>query len=153
MEEIKAKQSRIPYIKDVVNYKDFFGEYPLIFAIKIISSISLIYVISEFYIYHNPLDTYITKHVKGNFTTFNPDKNVFVLWGFIAGFILYIFTLFKGKYKFLILILTIALVGQYISDPALDWKVGEHVIPSRIGEEGAEKWTWKPKTKKRGRLG
>ena len=36
------------------------------------------------------------------------------------------------------------MVGQYISDPALDWKVGEYVIPSKVGEEGAEKWTWKP---------
>tara|TARA_B100000029_G_scaffold8390_1_gene8938 strand:+ start:4 stop:1098 length:1095 start_codon:yes stop_codon:yes gene_type:complete len=144
MEEIKAKLSRLPNAKDVINYKDFFGEYPLIFAIKIISSISLIYVISEFYSYHNPLDTYITKHIRGKFTTFNPNPDIFVLWGFIAGFILYIFTLFKGRYKFLILILTVILVGQYISDPALDWKLGEHIIPSRIGEEGAERWTWKP---------
>ena len=50
--EIKA--SRIPKIDKIINYKDFFGEYPIIFAIKIISSLSLIYVISEFYVYHNP---------------------------------------------------------------------------------------------------
>ena len=37
MEEIEVKKSRLPNIKDVFNYKDFFGEYPLIFAIKIIS--------------------------------------------------------------------------------------------------------------------
>ena len=48
--EIKA--SRIPKIDKIINYKDFFGEYPIIFAIKIISSLSLIYVISEFYVYH-----------------------------------------------------------------------------------------------------
>ena len=42
--EIKA--SRIPKIDKIINYKDFFGEYPIIFAIKIISSLSLIYVIS-----------------------------------------------------------------------------------------------------------
>ena len=39
MEEIEVKKSRIPNIKDLVNYKDFFGDYRLIFAIKIISSI------------------------------------------------------------------------------------------------------------------
>ena len=42
MEEIEVKKSRIPNIKDIVNYKDFFGEYPLIFLIKIISSLALI---------------------------------------------------------------------------------------------------------------
>ena len=144
MEEIEIKKSRIPNIKDVVNYKDFFGEYPLIFAIKIISSIALIYVITEFYNYHNPVDSLITKYVKKSLSGFIPNSKIFVLWGFIAGFVLYIFTLFKGKYKFLILFLTIILVGQYISDPALDWKVGEYVIPGKIGEEGTEKWTWKP---------
>jgi len=144
MEEIEVKKSRIPNIKDIVNYKDFFGEYPLIFAIKIISSIALIYVITEFYNYHNPMDSLITKYVKKPLPGFTPNSKIFVLWGFIAGFVLYIFTLFKGKYKFLILFVTIILFGQYISDPALDWKIGEHVIPGKVGEEGAEKWTWKP---------
>ncbi len=144
MKEIEVKKSRIPNIKDIVNYKDFFGEYPLIFLIKIISSLALIYVITEFYNYHNPVDSLITKYVKKSLPSFIPNSKIFVLWGFIAGLVLYIFTLFKGKYKFLILFLTIILVGQYISDPALDWKVGEYVIPSKVGEEGAEKWTWKP---------
>ena len=57
MEEIKVKKSRIPNIKDVLNYKDFLGEYPLIFLIKIISSVALVYVITEFYNYHNPFST------------------------------------------------------------------------------------------------
>ena len=144
MEEIEVKKSKIPNIKDIVNYKDFLGEYPLIFLIKIISSLALIYVITEFYNYHNPVDSLITKYVKKSLPGFIPSSKIFVLWGFIAGFVFYIFTLFKGKYKFLILFLTIILVGQYISDPALDWKVGEYVIPSKVGEEGAEKWTWKP---------
>ena len=111
MEEIEVKKSRIPNIKDVVNYKDFFGEYPLIFAIKIVSSIALIYVITEFYNYHNPMDSLLTKYVKKSLPGFIPNSKIFVLWGFIAGFVLYIFTLFKGKYKFLILFLTIILVG------------------------------------------
>ena len=72
---------------------------------------------------------------------FNPNTEVFVLWGFIAGFVLYLFTLLKGKYKFFTLILTIILFGHYLSDPALDWKIGEHVIPSKVDDE---KWTWKP---------
>ena len=46
MEENEVKESRFPKIKDVIDYKDFFGEYPLIFAIKIISSLSLIFVIN-----------------------------------------------------------------------------------------------------------
>ena len=144
MEENQTRQSRLPNIKDVVNYRDFIGEYPLIFAIKIISSLSLIYVITEFFDYHNPLDSLITEKINGKWGAFKPDPAVFVLWGFIAGFIFYIFTLFRGKYKFLILLLTIIILGQYISDPALDWKIGEHVIPGKIGEEGAETWTWKP---------
>ena len=64
MKEVEVKKTRLPNIKDVLNYKDFFGEYPLIFLIKIISSIALVYVISEFYNYHNPLDSLITKYVK-----------------------------------------------------------------------------------------
>ena len=114
MEENEVRKSRIPAIKDVINYKDFFGEYPLIFAIKIISSLSLIFVITEFYNYHNPLDSLITKYVKGAavseyFSSFKPDSNVFILWSVVAGFVFYIFTLFKGKYKFFILLLTICL--------------------------------------------
>ena len=141
MEEIEVKKSRMPNIKDVFNYKDFFGEYPLIFLIKIISSVALVYVITEFYNYHNPLDSLITKYVKKPLPGFNPNTEVFVLWGFIAGFVLYLFTLLKGKYKFFTLILTIILFGHYLSDPALDWKIGEHVIPSKVDDE---KWTWKP---------
>ncbi len=29
MEENKVKESRLPNIKDVIDYKDFLGEYPL----------------------------------------------------------------------------------------------------------------------------
>ena len=61
MEEIKEKSRKIPKIGEVINYKDFFGEYPIIFGIKIISSLALVYVILEFYNYHNPLDSLITK--------------------------------------------------------------------------------------------
>jgi len=144
MEEVEIKKSKMPHIKDVFNYKDFLGEYPLIFLIKVISSVALIYVITEFYNYHNPLDSLLTKYLKKPLPGFNPKPEVFVLWGFIAGFVLYLFTLLKGKYKFFTLILTIILFGHYLSDPALDWKVGEHVIPSQVGEEGEEKLTWKP---------
>ena len=149
MEENEVKESRLPPIKDVIDYKDFLGEYPLIFAIKIISSLSLIFVITEFYNYHNPLDSLITKYVKGAagsefFSSFKPVPSIFILWSVVAGFGFYIFTLFRGKYKFFILLLTIVFVGQYISDPALDWKLGEHIIPSKVGDEDAEKWTWKP---------
>ena len=91
MEEIEVKKSRIPTLKEVFNYKDFFGDYPLIFLIKIISSVALVYVITEFYNYHNPLDSLITKYVNKSLPGFNPDPNVFALWGFIAGFVLYIF--------------------------------------------------------------
>ena len=42
MEEVEVKKSRVPNLKDVFNYKDFFGEYPLIFLIKIISSVALV---------------------------------------------------------------------------------------------------------------
>ena len=152
MDENKVKESRFPPIKDVIDYKDFLGEYPLIFAIKIISSISLIFVITEFYNYHNPLDSLIAKYVKeasGSeyFSSFRPNPNIFILWSVVAGFGFYIFTLFKGKYKFFILLLTIVFVGQYISDPALDWKVGEYVIPSKVeinGDANQTQWTWKP---------
>ena len=92
MEENEVRKSRIPAIKDVINYKDFLGEYPLIFAIKIISSLSLIFVITEFYNYHNPLDSLIAKYVKqfsdsstGSvyFSSFKPDPNVFILWSVV----------------------------------------------------------------------
>ena len=152
MEENEVKESRLPKIKDVIDYKDFLGEYPLIFAIKIISSLSLIFVITEFYNYHNPLDSLITKYVKGAagseyFSSFKPDSRIFILWSVVAGFCFYIFTLFRGKYKFFVLLLTIIFVGQYISDPALDWKVGEYVIPSKVeinGDANQTQWTWKP---------
>ena len=147
MEEIEAKKSRMPKLDNIINYKDFFGEYPLIFAIKIISSVALFYVIYEFYVYHNPLDSLITKYAPKVIANFKPNPDIFVLWGFIAGFCFYIFTLFKGKYKFLILVLTLVIIGQYISDPALDWQVGDYVIPSKIEvseETGDEAWKWKP---------
>ena len=147
MEETETTKSRMPKIENIINYKDFFGEYPLIFAIKIISSIALFYVIYEFYIYHNPLDSLITKYAPKVISNFKPNPDIFVLWGFISGFCFYIFTLFKGKYKLLIFVLTLVIVGQYITDPALDWQVGEYVIPSKMEvneETGDEAWKWKP---------
>ena len=148
MEEIEEKPSKIPKIGEVINYKDFFGEYPIIFGIKIISSLALIYVILEFYNYHNPLDSLITKYARGAIPGFKPDPAIFVVWSFIAGFGFYTFTLFKGKYKFFLLLATVILLAQYISDPALDWQVGEHVIPSQVVDEETEKtqWKWKPIT-------
>ncbi len=142
MEEIKEKPSKIPKIGEVINYKDFFGEYPIIFGIKIISSLALVYVILEFYNYHNPLDSLITKYARGAIPGFKPDPAIFVVWSFIAGFGFYTFTLFKGKYKFFLLLATVILLAQ----SALDWQVGEHVIPSQVVNEETEKtqWKWKP---------
>ena len=60
-------------------------------------------VIIEFYKYHNPLDSLITKYARTSITGFKPDPSIFVIWSFIAGFLFYMFTLFKGKYKFFIL--------------------------------------------------
>ena len=147
MEEIETKKSRMPQINNIINYKDFVGEYPLIFAIKIISSIAMFYVIYEFYIYHNPLDSLITKYAPKVIANFKPNPDIFVMWGFIAGFCFYIFTLFKGKYKLLILIMTLIIIGQYITDPALDWQVGEYVIPGKVetnGDAEETQWKWKP---------
>ena len=58
LEEIGEKKKF--NIGNIINYKDLIGEYPVIFGIKIVSSIALIYVIIEFYSYHNPLDSLIT---------------------------------------------------------------------------------------------
>jgi hypothetical protein len=38
-------------------------------------------------------------------------------------------------------------MGQYISDPALDWQVGEYVIPAKVetnGDSEQTQWKWKP---------
>ena len=148
MEEIEAKPSKIPRIDKIINYRDLLGEYPIIFGIKIISSLALVFVIVEFYNYHNPLDSLITKYARGSIPGFKPNPDIFVLWSFIAGFGFYIFTLFKGKYKFFLLLATIILLAHYISDPALDWKRGEHVIPTKVEIENSgvnqNAWKWKP---------
>ena len=103
-EATEIKASRIPKIDKIINYKDFFGEYPIIFAIKIISSLSLIYVISEFYVYHNPKDSLLTKYLGDSLRISDPNPEVFVPWGFAAGFLFYIFTIFKGRYKILFIL-------------------------------------------------
>ncbi len=150
MEEnpVEIKTSRIPKIDKIINYRDFFGEYPIIFAIKIISSLSLIYVISEFYIYHNPMDSLLTKYLGKSLKGFNPSPDVFVPWGFAAGFLFYIFTIFKGRYKFLLFILIIGSVSHYIADPAIDMQGGEYTIPTKVDIENSEtnatEWKWKP---------
>ena len=150
MEEspVEIKASRIPKIDKIINYKDLFGEYPIIFAIKIISSLSLIYVISEFYIYHNPMDSLVTKYLGDSLKGFDPEPDVFVPWGFAAGFLFYIFTIFKGKYKFFLFILIAGSLGHYIADPAIDMQQGEYLIPSKVeienSEENATEWKWKP---------
>ena len=91
-DQTETKASRLPSIDKIINYKDFFGEYPIIFAIKIISSLSLIYVISEFYVYHNPMDSLLTKYLGNSLKGFDPKPDVFVPWGFAAGFLFYFFT-------------------------------------------------------------
>ena len=68
MEEVEEKRSRIPKIEEVINYRDLIGDYPIIFAIKIVSSLALIFVIIEFYNYHNPLDSLITKYARNTIT-------------------------------------------------------------------------------------
>ena len=144
--EIKA--SRIPKIDKIINYKDFFGEYPIIFAIKIISSLSLIYVISEFYVYHNPKDSLLTKYLGDSLKGFDPNPEVFVPWGFAAGFLFYIFTIFKGRYKFFLFLIIAGSLGGYIADPAIDVQQGEYVIPTNTDVENSEtnatQWRWKP---------
>ncbi len=147
-ESMKTFKDRLPKISDMINYRDLFGEYLIIFGVKIVSSLALIYVILEFYKYHNPLDSLITKYVGEAITDFKPDPNLFVVWSFLAGFLFYFFTIFKGKYKFFVLIITLAITFQYISDPALDWQWGEPIIPSKVeiegGEADATQWKWKP---------
>jgi len=144
--EIKAR--KIPTIDKIINYKDFVGEYPIIFAIKIISSLSLIYVISEFYVYHNPMDSLLTKYLGASLPKFDPNPDVFVPWGFAAGFLFYIFTIFKGRYKFFLFLLIIGSLGHYIANPAIDIQQGDYIIPSNVeiegSEENATQWKWKP---------
>ena len=111
-EPVEIKESKIPKIDKIINYKDFFGEYPIIFVIKIISSLSLIYVISEFYVYHNPMDSLLTKYLGDSLKGFEPNPDVFVPWCFAAGFLFYIFTIFKGSYKFFLFLSLI-----HISEP------------------------------------
>ncbi|SVC38200.1 uncharacterized protein METZ01_LOCUS291054, partial [marine metagenome] len=82
MEEIEAKPSKIPRIDKIINYRDLLGEYPIIFGIKIISSLALVFVIVEFYNYHNPLDSLITKYVREPIPGFKPDPDIFVVWSF-----------------------------------------------------------------------
>ena len=77
-EPTETKASRLPNFDKIINYKDFFGEYPIIFTIKIISSLALIYVISEFYIYHNPMDSLLTKYLGSSLNGFDPNPEVFV---------------------------------------------------------------------------
>ena len=143
VEEIKIKKTPLQRIREIINYRDFFGEYPIIFVIKIISSISLIYVITEFYNYHSPLDSLITKYAKGNVKGFDPKAENFVIWGFLAGFGFYFFTLFKGKYKFLVFLFIIFSTSYYLAEPALDCKTGDTIIPEKL-ESG--QWKWKPIT-------
>ena len=131
MEEVEEKRSRIPKIGEIINYKDLIGDYPIIFAIKIVSSLALIFVIVEFYKYHNTLDSLITKYARNGISGFKPDPSIFVMWSALAGFLFYIFTLFKGKYKFFILLGTFLLGFQYISDHALDCQMGDKVIPAK----------------------
>ena len=147
-EPTEIKASRLPNLDKVINYKDFFGEYPIIFTIKIISSLALIYVISEFYIYHNPMDSLLTKYLGSSLNGFDPNPEVFVPWGFAAGFMYYFFTIFKGKYKFLLFLLIVGSLGHYIVDPAINVKQGEYLIPTNVeidsGEANATQWKWKP---------
>ena len=147
-EPTEIKASRLPNIDKIINYKDFFGEYPIIFTIKIISSLALIYVISEFYIYHNPMDSLLTKYLGSSLNGFDPNPEVFVPWGFAAGFLFYFFTIFKGKYKFLLFLLIVGSLGHYIADPAINVKQGEYLIPTNVeidsGEANATQWKWKP---------
>ena len=147
-EPTEIKASRLPNIDKIINYKDFFGEYPIIFTIKIISSLALIYVISEFYIYHNPMDSLLTKYLGSSLNGFDPNPEVFVPWGFAAGFLFYFFTIFKGKYKFLLFLLIVGSLGHYIADPAINVKQGEYLIPTNVeidsGEANTTQWKWKP---------
>ena len=147
-EPTEIKASRLPNIDKIINYKDFFGEYPIIFTIKIISSLALIYVISEFYIYHNPMDSLLTKYLGSSLNGFDPNPEVFVPWGFAVGFLFYFFTIFKGKYKFLLFLLIVGSLGHYIADPAINVKQGEYLIPTNVeidsGEANATQWKWKP---------
>ena len=147
-EPTEIKASRLPNIDKIINYKDFFGEYPIIFTIKIISSLALNYVISEFYIYHNPMDSLLTKYLGSSLNGFDPNPEVFVPWGFAAGFLFYFFTIFKGKYKFLLFLLIVGSLGHYIADPAINVKQGEYLIPTNVeidsGEANATQWKWKP---------
>ena len=141
VEPAVIKKTPIQRLREIVDYRDFFGEYPIIFAIKIISSISLIYVITEFYSYHNPLDSLITKYAKGNVKGFDPKAENVVIWGFLAGFGLYFFTLFKGKYKFLLFLFIVVSTSYYLANPALDCQTGDTIIPKQLENEN---WKWKP---------
>ena len=138
LEEIGEKKKF--NIGNIINYKDLIGEYPVIFGIKIVSSIALIYVIIEFYSYHNPLDSLITKYVKMGVKDFKPVPKVFVMWGFLSGFMLYFFTIFKRKYKFLIFFLVLLSLGYYLANPALDCETGSKLIPSRDKDSGDILW-------------
>ena len=61
------------------------------------------------------------------------------LWFFFAaGFLFYIFTIFKGRYKFFLFLIIAGSLGGYIADPAIDVQQGEYVIPTNTDVENSE---------------
>ena len=59
----------------------------------------------------------------------------------MTGFGLYFFTLFKGKYKFLLFLFIIFSTSYYLANPALDCETGDTIIPKQLENEN---WKWKP---------
>ena len=96
------------------------------------------------------MDSLLTKYLGNSLKGFDPKPDVFVPWGFTAGFLFYFFTIFKGKYKLFVFLLIIGTVGHYIAEPAINVERGEYIIPENVeiesGEANATQWKWKPIT-------
>ena len=105
--------ARLPRFEQVIDYRDLLGQYPLLLALRVLSSACLLWMGTLWFEFHDPQQSLITEYARDYYPAFDPAAHDFVIGGFLAGFALYLFTLLLRPWNRLLLLVVVAGTALY----------------------------------------
>ena len=134
--------ARLPRFEQVIDYRDLLGQYPLLLALRVLSSACLLWMGTLWFEFHDPQQSLITEYARDYYPAFDPTAHDFVIGGFLAGFALYLFTLLLRPWNRLLLLVVVAGTALYFFGPYIAYHTEDYVRYANplLAQERAGLW-------------
>lgn len=104
---------------DYFDYRDLWGEYPRILALRIVATVVLLYVMGANYAYHDPAETYVTEYGTELDPEFAADISTYLTVGTLFGLGFYALSLLERRVKRYANLGLLGIIALYLMEPLL----------------------------------